>query len=88
MRTAFQGAVAQMLLVYDLILLLKVARDGACLTSSSRLFQLRFGNVENLAVFIVFVYSRDTVFKMCRLEFCFQNLPFSQPAGQKFAVFV
>ena len=39
MRTAFQGAVAQMLPVYDLILLLKVARDGACLTSSSRLFQ-------------------------------------------------
>ena len=29
MRTAFQGAVAQMLPVYDLILLLKVARDGA-----------------------------------------------------------
>ena len=39
MRTAFQGAVVQMLPVYDLILLLKVARDGACLTSSSRLFQ-------------------------------------------------
>ena len=39
MRTAFQGAVAQTLPLYDLILLLKVARDGACLTSSSRLFQ-------------------------------------------------
>ena len=39
MRTAFQGAVAQTLPVYDLILLLKVARDGACLTSSSRVFQ-------------------------------------------------
>ena len=39
MRTAIQGTVAQMLQVYDLILLLKVARDGACLTSSSRLFQ-------------------------------------------------
>ena len=30
---------AQTLPVYDLILLLNVARDGACLTSSSRLFQ-------------------------------------------------
>ena len=39
MRTAFQGAVAQTLPVYDLILLLKVARDGAYLASSSRLFQ-------------------------------------------------
>ena len=39
MRTAFQGAVAQTLPVYDLILLLKVARDGACLTSSPRVFQ-------------------------------------------------
>ena len=39
MRTAIQGAVAQTLPVYDLILLLNVARDGACLTSTSRLFQ-------------------------------------------------
>ena len=39
MRTVFQGAVAQTLPVYDLILLLKVARVGACLTSSSRVFQ-------------------------------------------------
>ena len=46
MITAFQGAVAQTFSDYNnLILLLKAARVGACLTSSSRLFQ-NFGPKE------------------------------------------
>ena len=40
------------------------------------------------SVFVSFKYLRDAVSKMCRLEFRFQNLPFSKSAGKKCAVFV
>ena len=48
----------------------------------------RFERVENCSFFIIFVCSHDAVFQMCRLEFRFQNLPFSKSAGKKCAVFV
>ena len=38
--------------------------------------------------FIIFEYSHDAVSKTCRLEFRFQNLPFSKSAGKKCVVFV
>ena len=57
MRTAFQGAVAQTFPVYDLILLLKVARDGACLTSSSRLFQ-SLGPQKDIALCPLLVFRK------------------------------
>ena len=40
------------------------------------------------SVFIIFNYLHDAVFKMCRLEFRVQNLPFSKSTAKKFAVFV
>ena len=39
-------------------------------------------------VFIIFKCLHDVVSKMCRLEFRFQNLPFSKSAGKKCAAFV
>ena len=40
------------------------------------------------SVYIIFEYSHDAVSKMYRLEFRFQNLPFSKSAGKNCAVFV
>ena len=40
------------------------------------------------SVFVIFKCLHDAVSKMCRLEFRFQNLPFSKSAGKKNAVFV
>ena len=34
-------------------------------------------------VFIIFERSHDAVSKMCQLELCFQNLPFSKSVGKK-----
>ena len=45
-------------------------------------------SVEKCSVYIIFEYSHDAVSKMCRLEFGFQNLPFSKSAGKECAVFV
>ena len=64
MRTAFQGAVAQTLPVYDLILLLKVARDGACLTSSSRLFQ-SLGPRKDIALCPLLVFRKGIERSVC-----------------------
>ena len=40
------------------------------------------------SVFVIFKCSHGAVSKMCRLEFRFQNLPFSKSAGKTCAVFV
>ena len=50
-------------------------------TYTPRTDQSRSKSVEKCSVFIIFEYSHDAVFKMCRLEFRFQNLPKS--AGKK-----
>ena len=45
-------------------------------------------SVQKCSVFIIFMCLHDAVSKMCRLEFRFQNLPFSKSAGKKCAIFV
>ena len=58
MTTAFQGAVAHTPSDYDdLILLLKAAIVGACLTSSSRLFQ-SFGPRKDIALCPLLVFRK------------------------------
>ena len=47
-----------------------------------------FQKCRKLFYFQIFKYLHDAVFKMCRLEFNVQNLPFSKCAGKKCAVFV
>ena len=42
----------------------------------------RSKSVEKWSVFIIFECSHDAVSKMCRLEFRFQNLPFSKSVGK------
>ena len=73
MRTAFQGTVAQMLPFYDLILLLKVARDVSCLTSSSRLFQ-SLGPRKDIALCPLLVFrigiERSVSVFLSSLTFC------------------
>ena len=59
--------------------------DAKKYTYTLRIDQPRFESVEKCSVFEC---SHDAVFKMCRLEFRFQNLPFSKSAGKKCAVFV
>ena len=44
--------------------------------------QFRFQSIEKCFVFVIFACSHITVFKMCRLEICFQNLPFSKSADK------
>ena len=56
-------------------------------TCTLRIDQSRSNSVEKCSVFI-FNCSHDAVSKMCRVEFRFQNLPFSKSARKKCAVFV
>ena len=44
-------------------------------------------SVEKCSVFIIFRCSHDGVLIMCRLEFRFQNLPFSKSAGKNVSFF-
>ena len=41
-----------------------------------------------MSTFIIFKCLHDAVSKICRIDFRFQNLPFSKSAGKKCAVFV
>ena len=52
-----------------------------------RINQLRSESVEKCSVLKVFECSYGAVFKMCLLEFCFQNLPFSKYVCKKGAFF-
>ena len=56
-ENCFSGGSAQIFAAYDLILLLKMARDGACLTSSSRLFQ-SLGPRKDIAVCPLLVFRK------------------------------
>ena len=51
-----------------------------------RIAQPRSKSVEQCSVFIILKCSDDTVSKTCRLEFHFQNLPFSKSVGKNCAV--
>ena len=53
----------------------------------NRSVSFRSKNVEKFSVFIIFECSHDAVPKMCRLEFRFQNLPFSKSAGKMYMTF-
>ena len=55
---------------------------------SLRIDRSRSKNVEKCSVYIIFKCSHNAAVKMCRLEFHFQNLPFSKSAGKKCAAFV
>ena len=57
-------------------------------TYTLRIDQSRSKSLKEMFCFTIFESSHDAVFKMCRLEFRFQNLPFSKSTGKKFAVFV
>ena len=50
--------------------------------------QSRLESVEKCSAFTIFECSHDVVSKTCRLKFRFQNLPFSESASKKCAVFV
>ena len=45
-------------------------------------------SVDNCSIFIIFKCLHDAISKMCRLEFNFENLPFSKCAGKKCGVFL
>ena len=55
---------------------------------SKSLMPGKFTCVEKGSIFIIFECSYDAIFKMCRLEFRFQSLPFSKSSGKKCAIFV
>ena len=54
---------------------------------SKRVDQSGSKSVKKCSVFIIFKFLHDAVSKMCRLEFRFQNLPFSKSAGKKMCRF-
>ena len=53
------------------------------LKNQSRSFRKR----QKCSVFIMFEHSHHVIFKLCRLEFIFQNVPFSKSAGKKMCRF-